>query len=115
MGLPFDQRDRRGTGGASGAYAFLRGLMGPENLSLTLHDDPELVHEMAAWNAEQTRKYTLPIIERVRPEVVAMGEDLCFNHGMLLSPAHFREFCGPHYTMVCDAAKACGAQMVVGW
>ena len=31
---------------------------------------------------------------------------------MLLSPAHFHEFCGPYYSEVCDCARACGADLV---
>ena len=112
MCRPFDRRDRPVLCGVSGAYGFLRALMGPERLSLTFYDDPELIHDMAEWNLRQVRTCHLPLIERVRPEIVQMGEDLCYNHGMLLSPAQFHEFCGPHYRLVCDCAKACGADLV---
>ena len=41
-----------------------------------------------------------------------MGEDLCYNHGMLLSPKMFDEFCGPQYQMVCDCAQAAGVPVI---
>jgi hypothetical protein len=98
--------------GAGGTYGFLRGLIGPEALSLMIYDDPELLHEMMAWQTERTRTYTFPLIERLKPEIVCMGEDLCYNHGMLLSPAHFREFCAAHYRAVSDCARAAGVPCV---
>ena len=74
---PLDDRDRPLCVGVSGAYGFLRGLMGPEKISLTLYDDPELIHDMMAWKLEQFRTYSVPLIERLRPEIVQMGDDLC--------------------------------------
>ena len=94
--------------GCWGPYGFLRGLMGPEGLSYAFYDDPELIHDMIAWLAERTKRYSLPVIERLKPEAVYMGEDLCYNHGMLLSPALFRECCGAYYRMVFDCAQAAG-------
>jgi len=108
----FDDRDMPLCVGAGGAYSLLRGLMGPEGVSIALYDDPELLHDMMDWHSEQIRRYVFPLIERLRPEVVAMGEDLCYNHGMLLSPAHFEEFCAPHYRAVCECAFASGADLV---
>lgn len=108
----FDRRTRPLFIGVGGPYGFLRNLMGPEGLSLALYDDPELVHDMCAWRREHARKYAFPLIERLRPEAVFMGEDLCFNHGLLLSPRHFDEFCGPHYRMVCDCARAAGVAAI---
>ena len=105
-------RRRPLTVNAGGAYGFLRGLMGPEALSMTFYDDPELIHDMMRWRTEQTRRWAFPLMERLRPEVVQMGEDLCYNHGMLLSPALFHEFCGEYYRVVCEAARACGADLV---
>jgi uroporphyrinogen decarboxylase len=108
----FDRRDRPLGIGAGGAYGHLRGLMGPEALSLAFYDDPELVHDMAQWELQQTRENAFPLIERLRPEIVCMGADICYNHGMLLSPAHFHEFCGSTYREVCECARANGAPVV---
>jgi len=108
----FEERDRPLAVPAGGVYGFMRGLLGPERLSLTFYDDPELLHDMAAWRLEQTRRNSFPIIERLRPEIVQMGEDLCYNHGMLCSPDQFHEFCGPYYREVGDLARACDADMV---
>ena len=107
-----NSRDRPVTVGCGGTYGFLRGLLGPRQLSLLFYDDPGLLYDMMAWRLEQTRQSIFPIIERVRPDIVQMGEDLCYNHGMLLSPALFHEFCGPYYQAVCDCAHACGAELV---
>ncbi|MBP8953605.1 MAG: hypothetical protein KBI47_14520 [Armatimonadetes bacterium] len=108
----FDQRDRPLCIGASGGYGMVRGLMGPAAASLAFYDDPELVHDMVGWQLERVRQDVFPLIERLRPEIVAMGEDLCYNHGMLLSPAQFHEFFGPHYEAVCDCAHANEADLV---
>jgi len=109
---PLDVRGRPLYVPVGGAYGFLRGLMGPEKASLMFYDDPELVHDMMTWKLEQFRTYSAPLIERLKPEVVQMGEDLCYNHGMLLSPAQFDKFCGAYYTAVCDCARANGATLV---
>lgn len=97
---PYDRRERPLCIRMIGGYHFLRELMGPEVLSLSFFDDPELVHEMAAWHVNYCRTYVFPMIERLKPEIVALTEDVCFNHGMLLSPAHFDEFAGPLYRAV---------------
>lgn len=108
----FDERDEPLYIGAGGTYGAVRGLMGPEAASLAFYDDPELVHDMVQWLLAQVRRDAFPLIERLRPEIVAMGEDLCYNHGMLLSPAQFDEFFGPYYDEVCDCAHAHGADVV---
>ena len=95
-----------------GPYHFIRQLMGTEGISLAFYNEPELIHSMVSWNLEQARKCIFPVIERLKPEIVAMNEDICYNHGMLLSPAHFREFAGVQYREVCDLTRACGMDLV---
>jgi len=107
-----DDRDMPLCIGAGSTYGCLRGLMGPEGVSIAMYDEPELLHDIIQWHLYQVREYVFPLIERLRPEIVAMGEDLCYNHGMLLSPEHFHEFCGAYYREVCDCARASGADVV---
>jgi len=107
-----DERDRPLAVSGGGVYGFLRGLFGPEGLSLMLYDDPELIHEITAWRLARLRHYSFPLIERLKPEIVVWGEDLCYNHGMLLSPRHFHEFCGPIYREQCECARENGAHMI---
>lgn len=108
----FDQRDKPLCIGAGSGYGTVRGLMGPEAASLAFYDDPGLVHDIVQWHLQRVRRDCFPLIERLHPEIVAMGEDLCYNHGMLLSPALFDEFFGGHYQEVCDCAHANGADVV---
>lgn len=102
----YDHRDRPLCIGAGSTYGRIRGLMGPEAVSIALYEDPELVHDILQWHLGNVRQYVFPLIERLKPEIVAMGEDLCYNHGMLLSPEHFDTFCAPYYREVCDCARA---------
>ena len=108
----YADRERPLSVGGGGAYGFLRGLMGPERVSLMLHDDPELIHDMMAWHLGRVREESFPVIEAARPEIVQMGEDLCYNHGMLLSPGMFHEYCGEYYGDVCAHARACDVLLV---
>ena len=108
----YAQRERPLVVSAGGSYGFLRGLLGPQQLSLTFFDDPGLIRDMMTWRLQRTREDVFPVIEAARPEIVQMGEDLCYNHGMLLSPALFHEFCGPYYREVCDFAHSCDVQLI---
>lgn len=93
-------------------YGFLRSQMGPAALSYALYDDPELIEDMCEWMRGQIREYVFPLVERLKPEAIYMGEDLCYNHGLLISPRQFDQFCGPQYRMVCDCARAVGVPVV---
>ena len=108
----YADRDRPLAVGTGGAYGYLRSLFGPARLSTMFYDDPELIHDMIAWRTGRTREDAFPVIDAARPEIVQMGEDLCYNHGMLLSPALFHEFCGSHYRAVCDFAKSCDVPLI---
>ena len=108
----FDNRTKPLAISAGSTYGTLRGLMGPEGASLAFYDDPDMVRDIADDHLRQIREYTFPLIERLKPEVVQIGEDLCYNHGMLVSPAQFDEFFSRHYREVCNCAHANGAAMV---
>ena len=66
--------------------------MGTEAASIALYENPELVQDIIQTGLKMTRQYVFPLIERLKPEIVSTGEDICYNHGMLLSPEHFEQF-----------------------
>ena len=86
--------------------------MGTALASVTLYDDPDLVHDIIAFEREHFRKFVAPLIERLRPEAILCWEDIGFNTGMLISPAHFREFCSSFYREVAETARACGVSVM---
>lgn len=108
----FDDRTRPLCISAGSTYGMLRGLMGTEYASIALYEEPELIRDMIRSGLDGARKHVFPLIERLKPEIVHIGEDLCYNHGMLLSPRHFDEYCGQFYREVCDCARAAGADLV---
>lgn len=90
------------TGGAVvqrmvGGYMYLRSLMGPEQLLYMFYDEPELIHDcMKTWLdladaviAEHQRHVAL--------DEFFIGEDICYNHGALISPDMMKEFLLPYY------------------
>lgn len=108
----FDDRDMPLCIGAGSTYGHVRGLMGTEAASITLYEDPELFHDMIQTTLQRVKEDAFVLIERLKPEIVATGEDLCYNHGMLLSPEHFERFCADYYREVCECAFANGAELV---
>jgi len=83
-----------------GGYMYLRALVGPEEICYLLVDNPALVHKMMqAWLAlfdavaERAQR-------RVEIDTVYLAEDICYNHGLLISPDMVREFLFPYYQQV---------------
>ena len=80
-----------------GGYMYLRSLIGPEQLLYMFYDDPQLIHAcMEQW-------FTLAdnVIARHQQHItfdeLFIGEDICYNHGPLISPDMMKEFLMPYY------------------
>lgn len=81
----------------AGGYMYLRSLIGPEDLLYKFYDDPQLIHKcMEIWFSvmdkmcETHQKY-------ITVDEVWFGEDICYNHGSLISPDMIKEFLFPYY------------------
>jgi len=80
-----------------GGYMYLRSLIGPEALLYMVYDAPELIHDcMETWfqlaDAVIARHQ-----EHVTLDEFFLAEDICYNHGLLISPDMMREFLFPYY------------------
>ena len=80
-----------------GGYMYLRSLMGPEDLCYLFYDEPELIRDcMQTW-LELADSVTNQIQQSVSYDEVFLAEDICYNHGPLISPDMMREFLFPYY------------------
>jgi uroporphyrinogen decarboxylase len=89
-----------------GGYMYLRSLIGPVDLLYMVHDAPELIHDcMRTWLA-LADAVTARHQERVTLDELFFGEDICYNHGPLISPARMREYLVPYYQQLIANIKA---------
>jgi uroporphyrinogen-III decarboxylase len=89
-----------------GGYMYLRALIGPAPLLYMIHDQPETIRvAMQGWLDLMDAA-----LARVQAEVeideVFIAEDICYNHGLLISPASVREFLLPYYGQLLANARA---------
>ena len=88
-----------------GGYMYLRSLIGPEQLLYKFYDEPNLIHDcMEQWFLLAdyiTAKYQ----EHVTIDMFFIGEDICYNHGSLISPDMIREFLFPYYKQMIENIK----------
>jgi len=80
-----------------GGYMYLRSLFGPEEIMYAFNDQPELVHKcMQTWfnlaDAVIARHQ-----EYISLDEIFLAEDICYNHGPLVSPDTMKEFLFPYY------------------
>jgi uroporphyrinogen decarboxylase len=109
----FDNRDRPLFLQLESTWGKARDLAGPEQACVMLYDNPDLMADIINWQSQIRKKYLHPLVERLRPEILQLSEDICYKHGMLISPDHFKQFCSPVYRETTDLAKACEAEVVV--
>jgi len=89
-----------------GGYMYLRSLAGPADLLCLFCEAPDLIHDcMRTWlalaDAVAARHQ-----EYVTVDEVFLAEDICFNHGALISPDMMREFLLPYYQELLDKIRA---------
>lgn len=80
-----------------GGYMYLRSLIGPEDLLYKFHDDPDLIHAcMVTW-LELADAVIARHQEHVTIDELYLAEDICYNHGPLISPEMMTRFLAPYY------------------
>ena len=80
-----------------GGYMYLRSLIGPETLLYAFYDEPDLVHDcMRTW-FELADAVLARHQQAVTIDELFFGEDICYNHGSLISPEMMRTFILPYY------------------
>jgi len=89
-----------------GGYMYLRAMIGPEDVLYMFYDQPEVIHAaMQGWldlmDAGLARVQAVTEIDQID-----MAEDICYNHGLLISPDAFREFLMPYYQQLLGNARA---------
>ncbi len=89
-----------------GGYMYLRSLIGPVDLMYKVYDDPALIHAcMENWfNLADT--VTAIHQKHVTLDEFFIGEDICYNHGPLISPDMIREFLFPYYQQLLTNIKS---------
>ena len=89
-----------------GGYMYLRSLAGPEKVMYLFYEQPELVRDcMETWF-----KLADAVIARhqeyVTIDEIYFAEDICYNHGILISPGMMREFLFPYYQQLVANVKS---------
>lgn len=89
-----------------GGYMYLRSLIGPASLPYMFYDNPELIRDcMDTW-----LKLADAVIARHQAYVpideIFLAEDICYNHGLLVSPTMVREFLFPYYRQLIESVRA---------
>jgi len=92
--------------GMIGGYMYLRALVGPEDLLYAFVDQPDLIHAMMRHWAEMSNVALERLQKRVALDELSLAEDICYNHGLLISPDMVREFLLPYYQDVVRSARA---------
>jgi hypothetical protein len=89
-----------------GGYMYLRSLMGPVEVMYFFYDNPELIRRcMEAWFRLADAVYAQMQRELVFDEIF-IGEDICYNHGPLISVDMMREFLFPYYQQLIANVKS---------
>ncbi len=96
-----------------GPFGHLRNLMGVEVMMYTLHDEPQLVHDiMAHWRGFY-QQFVAAATRDVVPDFIMIWEDMCYRSGPLVSPRMYREFMMPYLQEVIGAARSSGIEGIV--
>jgi len=90
-----------------GGYMYLRSLIGPVDLLYVVHDQPELIHAcMKTWFELADAYYARAQKAGVNIDEIFLAEDICYNHGLLISPDMVREFLFPYYQQLIANLRA---------
>ncbi len=96
-----------------GYYGFARSLMGLENLSVALHDQPDLVEEIFECRTECVSVLISKVLAEVRPDFAEFWEDMAFKTGSLVSPVLYRKMALKHYQRITEILRRHGVDIIL--
>ncbi len=88
-------------GGINGPFTIILMLMGLENMSYILEDDPQLLHEMMSKSLD----FLIPASDAMinaRVDAIFIADDLGYSLGPFFSPKVMQEFYFPYLKKLCD-------------
>ncbi len=99
---------------AGSLYGWIRNWMGVVGVSLLVYDDPVLFEEMI----DTITDCICGVLERVlcrggRFDACLFWEDMSYNKGPLISPAHFKQFLSPRYARITELLRAHGVETII--
>lgn len=97
-----------------GTYGMIRNWMGVENASYLFHDDPALIKEMI----EHLTFFYSTIAAKIfgtgiQLDWVMFWEDMCYNHGPLLSPDMYKQYCLPFYRTMMELVRRNNVKVIM--
>ncbi len=98
---------------AGSLYGWIRNWMGVENLSIAVMLEKEWVEEMMEHLTEMTLYLINESLPGLDVDVAWWWEDMCYNHGPLISPKLFGELMVPRYRRITDEFKKYGIDVNV--
>jgi hypothetical protein len=92
--------------GLIGGYMYLRSLIGPGDLPYAFYDMPDVINDcMKTW-FELADTVIAKHQQYITLDEIFLAEDICYNHGILMSPDMMREFLIPYYQQLINNAKS---------
>ncbi len=94
-------------------YGWIRNWMGVENASYVVYDDPAFFEQMVETVADCIIGTLRRVLATgVQLDACSMWEDMCYNAGPLLSPAHFKQYVVPHYRRITGLLRRHGVDVI---
>lgn len=97
----------------SGFFWTPRFLMDNEEQLYAYYEDPDLLHNIAQFQADVYKEQLEKLLKIVVPSVVFFEEDLSGKTGPMISPATFEEFCTPYYEQVIPVLRKYGVPNII--
>ena len=108
-----NQADVPVTASVPGLYWTTRDWCGFEGLSIMVHDQPKLVHEMFEYWTWFLMELLDEPLNHINVDMITLNEDMAFKGQAMLSPAAMREFMLPRYERLYRFFKDKGLDAVV--
>lgn len=91
----------------------IRNILGVVGLSYMQLDDPDLLQEIIAVFADISYRNTETLLKAgFRPDGAHYWEDICYNHGPLISPEFFRTNLQSHYRKMSELLNSYGCDLI---
>ena len=96
---------------AGSLFGRFRNWIGFEQIAIMCMDQPDLIEDMVETHTRFIIKLYERAVRDLRIDAVAFWEDICFNHGCIISPTMFRRWLTPRYKQITDFFKQAGAEV----